>query len=112
MVQECLTNVHRHSGSAKAAVRMSRQNGCITIEVEDEGQGDAGGNDQEDCVVKFARSGVEGHAGEDSSVRREVGSGVEWEGDDGEGGSAGAWGSEGQFDDDVQAKFEGFLARP
>ena len=39
VVQECLTNVHRHSGSAKAAVRMSRQNGCITIEVEDEGKG-------------------------------------------------------------------------
>jgi signal transduction histidine kinase len=39
VVQECLTNVHRHSGSAKAAVRIGRVNGHVTIEVEDEGKG-------------------------------------------------------------------------
>jgi PAS domain S-box-containing protein len=39
VVQECLTNVHRHSGSAKAAIRIARENGQIRLEVSDEGRG-------------------------------------------------------------------------
>lgn len=39
MVQECLTNVHRHSGSRKAAVRLTRCSGEVRIEVLDEGKG-------------------------------------------------------------------------
>ena len=31
--------MHRHSGSAKAAVRIARLNGRVTIEVEDDGKG-------------------------------------------------------------------------
>lgn len=38
-VQETLTNVHRHSGSATATVRLSSQNGEIQLEVSDEGCG-------------------------------------------------------------------------
>ncbi|HEV2398808.1 MAG TPA: MHYT domain-containing protein [Candidatus Sulfotelmatobacter sp.] len=39
VVQECLTNIHRHSGSATAKVRIARYGSDIRIEVEDEGKG-------------------------------------------------------------------------
>jgi len=39
LVQECLTNVHRHSGSAKATVRLNRSNGALLLEIWDEGHG-------------------------------------------------------------------------
>ena len=38
-VQESLTNVHRHSGSATATVRLTTQDGEIQLEVTDEGCG-------------------------------------------------------------------------
>src|SRR5262249_25393934 len=37
LVQECLTNVHRHSGSSKAVVRLKRSRQGVTLEIEDEG---------------------------------------------------------------------------
>jgi signal transduction histidine kinase len=39
VVQECLTNVHRHSGSQKAEVRLARKHGCVHLEISDEGKG-------------------------------------------------------------------------
>ncbi len=39
IVQECLTNVHRHSGSKKALVRLTRALAEVRLEVQDEGQG-------------------------------------------------------------------------
>ena len=39
IVQECLTNIHRHSGSATARVRLSRVPGEIQLEVADDGRG-------------------------------------------------------------------------
>jgi signal transduction histidine kinase len=39
LVQECLTNIHRHSGSKRASIRMGRENGKIFLEVQDEGKG-------------------------------------------------------------------------
>jgi len=39
LVQECLTNVHRHSGSSKAVVRLKRSRQAVTLEIEDEGHG-------------------------------------------------------------------------
>ena len=39
IVQECLTNVHRHSESKSAAIRLARSNGNITVEVQDAGKG-------------------------------------------------------------------------
>jgi two-component system, NarL family, sensor kinase len=37
MVQECLTNVHRHSGSPLATVELRREAGKIYLSVKDEG---------------------------------------------------------------------------
>lgn len=39
IVQECLTNVHRHSGSSTASVRMVVQDHSVRLEVKDEGCG-------------------------------------------------------------------------
>ena len=39
IVQECLTNIHRHSGSTTACVRLSRKPGEIQLEVSDQGCG-------------------------------------------------------------------------
>ena len=39
IVQECLTNIHRHSGSPTALVGIKRLAGEITLEVQDEGSG-------------------------------------------------------------------------
>jgi PAS domain S-box-containing protein len=39
LVQECLTNIHRHSGSKTATIRVARDDGAITVEVRDQGKG-------------------------------------------------------------------------
>jgi PAS domain S-box-containing protein len=39
LVQECLTNVHRHSGSQEATVRLRRSLGEVQVEVRDRGRG-------------------------------------------------------------------------
>ncbi len=39
VMQECLTNVHRHSGSKVAKVKIVPQETSITLEVSDQGQG-------------------------------------------------------------------------
>ena len=39
LVQECLTNVHRHSGSKMAIIRISREADKIHVEVQDHGRG-------------------------------------------------------------------------
>jgi signal transduction histidine kinase len=39
IVQECLTNVHRHSGSSSAAVRIAKVADQLRVEVQDAGKG-------------------------------------------------------------------------
>jgi two-component system NarL family sensor kinase len=39
MVQECLTNIHRHSGGSAAIIRVHQQDHGISIEVQDYGKG-------------------------------------------------------------------------
>jgi PAS domain S-box-containing protein len=39
IVQESLTNIHRHSGSRVARIRISRSDGQVSLEVQDEGKG-------------------------------------------------------------------------
>jgi two-component system, NarL family, sensor kinase len=38
-VQECLTNIHRYSGSSVANIRLARSDGQICLEVQDKGIG-------------------------------------------------------------------------
>ena len=39
VVQECLTNIHRHSESQVARIRIGRSDGQVSLEVEDRGKG-------------------------------------------------------------------------
>ena len=39
IVQECLTNIHRHSGSATATVRLVREGSNLRLEIADAGSG-------------------------------------------------------------------------
>ena len=39
LVQECLTNVHRHSTSKTASIRVAREGAVVRVEVHDEGKG-------------------------------------------------------------------------
>jgi signal transduction histidine kinase len=39
IVQECLTNIHRHAESATAAIRLAWEAGALTLEVRDQGKG-------------------------------------------------------------------------
>ena len=39
LVQECLTNIHRHSGSKTAVIRIDREEDTVRVKVEDQGRG-------------------------------------------------------------------------
>jgi signal transduction histidine kinase len=39
MVQECLTNIHRHSGGTSAAIRVREEDRHLRIEIQDQGNG-------------------------------------------------------------------------
>jgi PAS domain S-box-containing protein len=39
LVQECLTNIHRHSGSKTASIRIGRSADEVTLEIQDRGHG-------------------------------------------------------------------------
>jgi signal transduction histidine kinase len=39
VVQECLTNIHRHAEAKNASIRVARENADLCIEVRDDGKG-------------------------------------------------------------------------
>ena len=39
IVQECLTNIHRHSGSSTASITVRQKNDSLVIQVQDQGKG-------------------------------------------------------------------------
>lgn len=39
VAQECLTNIHRHSGADGASIRLQREDGSVQVEVSDNGKG-------------------------------------------------------------------------
>ena len=39
IVQESLTNIHRHSGSKTASIRLTREPECVQLEIADQGKG-------------------------------------------------------------------------
>jgi signal transduction histidine kinase len=55
LVQECLTNIHRHSDSKSASIRLTQEANQIVLEVRDEGKGMAADRLAE---VQSGRSGV------------------------------------------------------
>jgi len=55
LVQECLTNIHRHSGSKTASIRMRRDLDRIQLDIQDQGQGMSS---QRLAEIQSGRSGV------------------------------------------------------
>jgi PAS domain S-box-containing protein len=66
VVQECLTNVHRHSGSSTALVRLARNGQQVELEIKDEGLGIS--SDTQSRIASGASSGV-GFRGMQERVR-------------------------------------------
>jgi signal transduction histidine kinase len=67
MVQECLTNIHRHSGSATATIRIQREEGHLVVQVIDRGKGMPKGKQHESTAA--GPSGV-GFAGMRERLRQ------------------------------------------
>jgi PAS domain S-box-containing protein len=55
LVQECLTNVHRHSNSKTASIRMARESSQITLDIQDKGKGIS---PERLAEIRSGRSGV------------------------------------------------------
>jgi signal transduction histidine kinase len=55
IAQECLTNIHRHSGGKMAAIQLSRDAGNVLLEIQDDGTGIP---DQTLTAIRTKRSGV------------------------------------------------------
>lgn len=60
IVQECLSNIHRHSGSATAAIRLTQAGNRFTVRVQDNGKGIPA--EMQHDLIESGRGGV-GFAG-------------------------------------------------
>jgi signal transduction histidine kinase len=56
VVQECLTNIHRHAGSSTAGIRITQDEACLRVEIEDAGKGIP--PEKEAALVSSAHAGV------------------------------------------------------
>jgi two-component system, NarL family, sensor kinase len=67
IVQECLTNIHRHSGSGTAAIRVQQEGDTVFVKVQDSGKGIPLEKQHE--LIEAGRGGV-GFAGMRERLRR------------------------------------------
>lgn len=67
IVQECLTNIHRHSGSATAVIRLHLDGDQLMVQVEDNGKGIPAERQRE--LIESGRGGV-GFVGMRERVRQ------------------------------------------
>jgi signal transduction histidine kinase len=51
VVQECLTNIHRHSGSTTADIRVNRTADSVDVEISDTGKGVASNRMRGDKII-------------------------------------------------------------
>ena len=56
VVQECLTNIHRHAASPTAGIRVTQDEACLRVEIEDAGKGIP--SETESAFGLLARAGV------------------------------------------------------
>jgi PAS domain S-box-containing protein len=66
IVQECLTNIHRHSGSTTATIRLLQEGDRLTVQVQDSGKGIPQKRHE---LIESGRGGV-GFAGMRERLRR------------------------------------------
>src|SRR5580704_18030148 len=69
VLQESLTNVHRHSGSPTATVRLLTENRCVLLQIIDEGSGTQGKNGEDRAQDWMGALGV-GLRGMNERVRQ------------------------------------------
>jgi signal transduction histidine kinase len=55
LVQECLTNIHRHSASETASIRIARESNQIILDIRDQGKGMSA---ERLAEIQSGRSGV------------------------------------------------------
>jgi PAS domain S-box-containing protein len=67
IVQECLTNIHRHSGSTTATIRLHQEGDRLTVQVQDSGKGIP--LEKQHALIESGRGGV-GFAGMRERLRR------------------------------------------
>lgn len=60
VVQECLTNIHRHSGSPVARIRVRRHDDQVAVEIEDKGRGIPAEKQEEMATTGTPGVGVRG----------------------------------------------------
>ena len=60
IVQECLTNIHRHSGSATANIRISRNSDGVAVEIRDRGKGMSNNNSRNSSGPVTPGVGIQG----------------------------------------------------
>jgi len=60
VVQECLTNIHRHSGSRVAAIRVAREGNEVKVEVRDQGKGMPAGPNSASRAHRRMGVGIQG----------------------------------------------------
>jgi signal transduction histidine kinase len=60
IVQECLTNIHRHSGSPNASVRIMRDAHDVRLEIRDQGRGMPASTDRTSASPIRAGVGIQG----------------------------------------------------
>jgi PAS domain S-box-containing protein len=60
IVQECLTNIHRHSGSRVAAIRVAREGNEVRLEVRDQGKGIPSGSNSASQAHRKMGVGIQG----------------------------------------------------
>jgi signal transduction histidine kinase/CheY-like chemotaxis protein len=58
VVQECLTNVHRHASARTASIRLKSSNGAIVLDIQDQGRGLRDGLTRQDGSVPPETLGV------------------------------------------------------
>jgi two-component system NarL family sensor kinase len=60
VVQECLTNIHRHSGSKSAVIWVTKEDGTVRIQIADEGRGFAWPSDPDHDTTLSMGVGIMG----------------------------------------------------
>ena len=68
-VQECLTNIHRYSGSPVARIRLARSDSQLCLEVQDKGIGIPPEKTARSNRCWYSGNWNSGHAGENATTR-------------------------------------------
>ena len=55
IIQECLTNIHRHSGAKTATIRLAHLGSIVSLQIQDDGTGIA---KETLAAIRTERSGV------------------------------------------------------